>query len=49
MNRNGIRCDLHLYEGQKHGSFNKERNAETLAETDRFLHSLGYIATLLPD
>jgi len=49
MEQSGVRCDLHLYEGQKHGFFNKERYAETLAETDRFLHTLGYIPTPPPD
>ncbi len=43
----GSRCDLFLYEGQKHGFFNF-RNSEyyqkTLAETERFLRSLGLIS-----
>lgn len=42
----GSRCELFLYEGQKHGFFNF-RNSEyyqrTLKETDNFLVSLGYI------
>lgn len=40
------RCDLFLYEGQKHGFFNY-RNFEyykaTVEEADKFLQSLGYI------
>jgi len=46
MENLGSRCDLHLYEGQGHGFFNY-RNQEyyklTLAETDLFLQSLGYL------
>lgn len=44
----GGRCDLYLYEGQYHGFFNFHRGrkyfAATLAETDRFLQSLGYLS-----
>lgn len=47
MRENGGRCDLHLYEGKKHGFFNlwigKEDLALTLVEVDRFLTSLGYL------
>ncbi len=39
----GIRSDLHLYEGEKHGFFNKSKYEETLIETDKFLTSLGYL------
>jgi acetyl esterase/lipase len=44
----GNRSELKLYEGHKHGFFNYGRNengpfAETLAEADRFLASLGYV------
>ncbi|MGE9294550.1 MAG: alpha/beta hydrolase [Puniceicoccales bacterium] len=43
----GVRCDLHIYEGQKHGFFNKSKNPEhytlTLIEADKFLESLGYL------
>ena len=39
----GVRCDLHLYEEQPHGFFNKARFYETLLETDKFLSSLGYL------
>ncbi len=39
----GVRCDLHLYEGEGHGFFNKVKFAETLIEADRFLTSLGYL------
>jgi acetyl esterase/lipase len=45
MEELGSRCDLHLYEGQTHGFFNKSDSAfhETLLETDRFFISLGYL------
>ena len=39
----GVRCDLHLYEDEKHGFFNKEKFTETLIEADKFLTSLGYL------
>ncbi|HSP43621.1 MAG TPA: alpha/beta hydrolase, partial [Luteolibacter sp.] len=40
MEENGRRCDLHLYEDQKHGFFNQTNRKyylKTLLETDRFL------------
>ncbi len=41
------RCDLHLYEGQPHGFFNKKRSAQhyylTVLEMDKFLISLGWL------
>jgi acetyl esterase/lipase len=48
MTRAGRRCDLHLYDGQPHGFFNYRNGknpfyAATLAETDKFLTSLGYL------
>lgn len=47
MEEAGNRCDLFLYEGQKHGFFNFNRSAEyykkTVYETDKFLNSLGYL------
>jgi acetyl esterase/lipase len=47
MEAAGSRCDLHLYEGQPHGFFNRGRSAEhyrkTVFEMDRFLVSLGYL------
>lgn len=46
MEKNGRRCDLHLYEGQPHGFFNfKNRDyySKTVSEMDRFLTSLGYL------
>lgn len=46
MEANKVRCDLHLYEGQKHGFFNlknKEYYLKTVIEMDRFLESLGYL------
>lgn len=44
----GSRCDLHLYEGQKHGFFNQKKDSHeyynrTVRETDLFLKSLGYL------
>ncbi len=43
MKAAGNRCELVGYEGQPHGFFNKAKYAETLAATDAFLVSLGYI------
>jgi acetyl esterase len=43
----GLRCDLHLYEGKGHGFFNfkhAEDYKATVAEMGRFLESLGYLA-----
>ncbi len=41
------RCDLKLYEGQKHGFFNYNKNPEmhlkTTADMDEFLTSIGYL------
>jgi len=43
MEEAGDRCDLHLYDNQTHGFFNKARYHETLLEADKFLISLGYL------
>jgi acetyl esterase len=51
MEAAGNRCDLFLYEDQKHGFFNYRENSkdnnryftETLVQTDLFLESLGYL------
>ncbi|MEQ6120613.1 alpha/beta hydrolase [Reichenbachiella sp. MALMAid0571] len=46
MERIGSRCDVHLYEGQKHGFFNYKNTQyylKTLLEADKFLTSLGYL------
>ena len=43
METNGNRCDLHLYQDQPHGFFNKAKYNETVAETDQFLVSLGWL------
>ena len=47
MKQAGSRCDLHLYEGQPHGFFNRRKSEEhflkTVTEMDRFLESLGYL------
>lgn len=48
MQKKGNRCELVGYEGQAHGFFNSARYAETLAETDKFLVSLGYLAPKKP-
>jgi acetyl esterase/lipase len=45
MKAAGNRCELVGYEGQPHGFFNKAKYAETLAATDDFLVSLGYLPT----
>ena len=45
MEKNHVRCDLHLYEHQKHAFFNKARFHETIMETEKFLQSLNYIKT----
>lgn len=46
MNEHGRRCEIRVYEGQKHGFFNV-RNPEyfrkTVREMDLFLRSLGYL------
>lgn len=44
----GLRCDLHIYEGQKHGFFNLHKGGEeyfleTVIEADKFLTELGYL------
>ncbi len=52
MEKLGIRCDLILYENEKHGFYNKSKYFETLLETDKFLKSMGYLEgepTLKPD
>lgn len=43
MEAAGVRCDLHLYEGQPHGFFNNSKYYETLLDADKFLTSLGYL------
>jgi acetyl esterase len=48
MKQAGNRCELDLYEGASHGFFNYGRDGnpnfrKTLAATDRFLTSLGYL------
>tara|TARA_B100000809_G_scaffold19840_3_gene17494 strand:- start:19433 stop:22666 length:3234 start_codon:yes stop_codon:yes gene_type:complete len=47
MEAKGVRSDLHIYEGQKHGFFNyshPEHYQKTVAAMDEFLVSLGYLA-----
>jgi acetyl esterase/lipase len=48
MGNAGVRCDTHVYPGAGHGFFNKDADGipgftATLAETDRFLTSLGWL------
>jgi acetyl esterase len=44
MKKAGVTCDLHLYEGEGHGFFNKEPSkADTVAKTEAFLRKLGWI------
>lgn len=46
MEKVGSRCELYLYEGQKHGFFNHKNfdyYKKTLSVTDVFLQSLGYL------
>ena len=47
MQAAGARCDVHIYEGQGHGFFNRNRSpdsfARTVREMDRFLASLGWL------
>lgn len=47
MERVGSRCELHLYDGQPHGFFNRGRTKrcyqQTVFEMDRFLASLGWL------
>lgn len=46
MEEKSLRCDLELYEDQKHGFFNFSKKAnytDTVKKMDRFLASLGYL------
>jgi len=43
MKKNGNRCELVGYEGEKHGFFNTSKKQETLEAADTFLVSLGYL------
>ncbi len=47
MEKAGVKCQTHFYEGQAHGFFNKDPwRAKTLAEADMFLVSLGWLEAL---
>ena len=53
MKAAGVRCDLHLYEGQAHGFFNHKNGdnrfyEETVAEMVAFLASLGWVDGAAP-
>jgi acetyl esterase len=44
MKEAGVRCDLHIHDGQGHGFFNSDPyRTITLVEADKFLTSLGYL------
>ena len=48
MEKVGVRCDAHFYEGQGHGFFNASKGGqkyylETTIEADKFLASLGWL------
>ncbi|GAA4282197.1 alpha/beta hydrolase [Gaetbulibacter aestuarii] len=46
MEKVGSRCDVHFYDGRKHGFFNYRKfdnYKETVYQTDQFLQSLGYL------
>jgi acetyl esterase/lipase len=44
MEKVGVRCDAHVYDGQPHGFFNKDPYLTiTLSEVDKFLASLGWL------
>lgn len=49
MQDNSNRCDIFIYDGQKHGFFNYKKDGDnrffdyTMQEADKFLRSLGYI------
>src|SRR5262245_3821900 len=44
MKQAGVRCDLHIYDGQGHGFFNSDPyQTITLVEADKFLTSIGYL------
>lgn len=45
MKKAGVRCDLHIYDGEGHGFFNSDPSRTiTLIEADKFLTSLGYLS-----
>lgn len=48
MLKAGVRCELHVYEGEEHGFFNSKNQAGkyftlTVREADKFLQSLGWL------
>ena len=43
MQSHGVRSDLHLFPGEKHGFFNDRKFEETLLLTEEFLVSLGFL------
>ena len=43
MEAAGVRSDLHIYDGEKHGFFNQSKYYETVLESDKFLTSLGFL------
>ncbi len=46
MKKVGVRCDVHIYEGQPHGFYgpsNQKNYYATVVEADKFLESLGWL------
>ncbi len=43
MQSHGVRSDLHLFPGEKHGFFNERKFEETIKLADAFLVSLGFL------
>jgi len=48
MRAAGGRCEIHIYEDETHGFFNKSKYKETVSEADAFLVSLGYLKAKEP-
>ncbi len=47
MSDAGVRCDLHLYDGQPHGFFNRgTAKADTIEKSEAFLRDLGWLASI---
>ncbi|MHC5542220.1 alpha/beta hydrolase, partial [Singulisphaera rosea] len=45
LRKEGVRCEVFVYDDQAHGFFNQEPwTSKTLIEADRFLESLGWLS-----